>query len=440
MSAPTLRIGIVKIGKNTQFELCLAQLRLMLDLADTTELTDLTALETGAEFDLVVALGVCGSTPLSAVLARRRIPCLAMEAYLGFHPYHAAFYRAVEAGNGIVLPANDPEEIADSLAAVRARKGLQGTRLLVVDTHDEDFRAEEIATFARGCRETLGVEIIRRPVSELQERAKGVSDEDADAELARWYREILDGPSEMDDAHMRQVARLFIIERAMLEETGATGITVEDIGGFLLQPERHIMPNVTYGPLVFAGFLAAEEGDIEVLTTELLLRAGLDAHPTMSNLYLGFRDQFDTIAEMKKYTPEMQLEDYRQCVADNHFTASHFRAFGVLPPNMMTEDRYRVREAWTGQSMVVATPRLGPVMLARLTTDAHGLHLVPGEADALKIGDEYNWHRCRWFIQVPDMRDFINRCQHQHYVIGPKNDRERVLRVLTEKLLGLTIV
>ena len=101
-----------------------------------------------------------------------------------------------------------------------------------------------------------------------------MEDDAADRVLERWQAELMDVPGEMDMPHMRQVAKLYLAERAWLDETGAVGITVDDIGAFLVVTPRHIMPNVTYGALVSEGYLACEEGDIEVLTTELCCASG----------------------------------------------------------------------------------------------------------------------------------------------------------------------
>ena len=410
--------------------------------AEDDELAPASADELVADsgFDATVCLGICGSTPLAETLARQKLPCMAVEPHLGFHPYHAAFYRAVERGHGVVLPATTPGEIADSIQALRACRQLRGAKLIVVNGHEDGFRADEVQAFARGCRERLGVEVLRHSVAEMEERAAGHDDADADETPAQWYRDVLEGTGEMDDAHMRQVAKLYLAEREMLDEAGAVGITVDNIGGFLLTEPRKIMPNVTYGPLVFEGFLAAEEGDVEVLTTELLLSRGLGAHPTMSNIYLAYRDRFGALADHSEYTTAMEQDDFLQCLADDRVTAAHFSTSGVLPPAMMEEERYRIREtlpAWPGQSMIASTPKLGPVVMARIAPDASGLHFVPGQVDERGFGDHYGWYRGRWFIKIPSVSDFIARCQHQHYAIGPENGRRRVLEIMTEKLLGL---
>ncbi|MBN1557048.1 MAG: hypothetical protein JW951_02745 [Lentisphaerae bacterium] len=392
-----------------------------------------------ARADLVLATGLCGSNPFAAELGAAGVPVMPVTPYGGFHPYVAEFCRAVTRAGGTVLPADTPEEAQAALAAVRARKALRETRLLTVLAPDNVFVAEQTATFAAGFTGRTGVAMDIRATDEMAERADGVSDPAADAELARWEAEILDGPGEMDRAHMLRVARLYLAMRAMLEETGAAGISVADIAGFLLRDEPRVMPNAAYGPLVRDGFLAAEEGDAGVLASELLLYAGTGAHPTMSNVYFAYRDRLSALDDAKDYTHEMELEDCRQCFADNHITLAHFSTSGVLPPGMMTEARYTVREAvpsWPGQSMIAATPRLGPVVLARLDADGNALHWVPGEADALGTGDRYGWYRGRWFVRLPDAKAFARACLHHHYAVGPRPPDLTRLDTLAHTLLG----
>lgn len=392
------------------------------------------------QFDLILLSGVCGTYLAAAAIAAAQLPCMIVEPYLGFHPYHAGLRHQLEKQEVILLPASGPEEVVASLQAVRASKALAGTKLLVVHVPENEFRLGELESFSDHCRRCVGAEIVRRPVAELVERAGGVADTTADQELERWYAEVTEGPGEMDPDHLRQVAKLYLAEKQMLEEIGAVGLTVEEIQGFLSIEEPMIMPNVTYGILAFDGYLACEEGDIEALTSELLLYAGLGAQPSMSNLYLAYRDRFNALSSHTEYTHEMELADFRQCLEDSHVTAAHFSTSGVLPPNMMEEDRYRIREtlpAWPGQSMVSSTPKLGPVVIARLSGEGSAVHLVPGEIDGLGLGDQYGWYRGRYFIKLPSVGDFIHKCVHHHYAVGPENGRWQTLQILADKLLEL---
>ena len=408
--------------------------------ADTLEIVDAAALQAGAGFDVMFVTGACGPTPVADAVCRAGLPALCIDPHRGFHPYHAAFYHDVMRGGGTVLPADLPESIDASICAVRRRRAIRGTKLIVADPGTDEHRNQRIGTFADTCRERLGVEIVICSTDELKQLAASADHAAADAELRRWYADILEGPGEMDEAHMRQVARLYLAQRRMLEDAGAVGITSHDINGFLLGEPNAVMPNVSYGPLVCDGYLVCEEADIEALTTELLLYAGLGAHPTMGNVYFLFRDAFGKLATHEDYTREMELADCRQCFADNHVTLSHFSTSGVLPPEMREESRYTVREAlpaWPGQSMIAATPKLGPVVLARLDDDAASIHLAYGEADGLGFGDNLGWYRGRWFVRVPDAKEFAARCLHQHYVIARDSGAHEVLETLLHTLLGM---
>ena len=408
---------------------------------DNFTIGDTASLAQPGDWDVAVVWAPCGSCRQSRPLAEAKLPCFATAPPLVFHAFASTFYREVERGGGITLPAYDPASIAASLQAVRAKKTLNGIRLLVMDAHENDWRTAQIADFTQACRERFGVEIIYRPASELQSRAAAIDDEAAHRVLERWHAELMDVPGEMDATHMCQVAKLYLAERELLDETGAAGITVDDIGAFLIVTPRHVMPNVTYGALASEGYLVCEEGDIEVLTTELLLRVGLGAHPTMSNMYLAYRDAFDALGTYEGYTFEQERADYEQCVADGHLVAAHFSASGVLPPNMMEESRYQVRHAvpaWPGQSMIASTPKLGPVMLARLSPDASSIHIVPGEVDSRTMDDRFGWYRGRWFIKVASIPNFIAKCLHPHYVIGPENGQASTLTILIERLLHIS--
>jgi len=393
-------------------------------------------------WDLIIAWEPCGWSATAAPAARSQVPCMALLPPLVFHPYAAAFNREVEERGGVLLPAGDPGQIAASINAVRAGQIIKSTRLLVVDDNEDNARAARIGEFAVACGTRWGLEIIRRPVSELLALAAEQTDEAVETEWDRWLADLLIDAGEMSREHMMQVVRLYLAERRMLAENDANGITVDDIGAFLTIPEKRIMPNCTYAPLTRNGYLCCEEGDIEALATEAILQAGLSMHPTMSNIYMAYRDALEEVQEGQNYTPEMERRDYLQCIDDNHLVAAHFSTSGVLPADMMVEERYRIREAlpsWPGQSMTASTPRLGPVVLGRLNADASRIHLLSGVVDESRMNDRYGWYRGRWMIRVPSATSFTKHCIHQHYAIGRENSRSDVLDTLTRRILRLKI-
>lgn len=439
---PSLNVAAIGVAGKQPTDTYLDAVRSFLDPDDSLTILSPADDASACRADIAFMCGVCGSTPLSETVTAAGMPVLAIEPYRGFHPYHAAFYHDVRARGGRVLSAWSTEDIAASVRAVRAARALRDTRLIVAHAPGELYRAEEIRPFASAARKRLGIEIVITTTDDIKALARDVSDADADGELARWERDIIEGSGEMSRNYLRQTARLYVAHRRLLDDHDAAGITTSDIKGFLIDSKGEVMPNVAYGPLVFDGFLACEEGDIEVLVTELLLYAATGSHPTMSNIYFSYRDRFDALPDAGGYTPDMERDDCRQCFEDNHITAAHFSTSGVLPPGMMQEERYRVRETlpcWPGQGMISATPRLGPVWLARISNDVGTVHLEAGDADGLGAGDHYGWQRGRWFIRLPDTAAFARNCLHQHYAIGPRQDEWRTIRSLIRDVLRMEV-
>jgi len=417
----------------------LAACRTFLKPGDTLEAV-LPGQLSGGGYDMVFVTQVCGFSSLPPKVAAAGVPALCLEPYRGYHPYHAGFYRELRALGGTALPAWLPEDTEASVQAVRRRSALRGMKLLAVEPRGTGVRLAQLQAFDRACRERFGIEIVVRDTDELKERAGRYDDRAADAELARWYAEVFEGPGEADTAYLRDAARLYLAEKEMLAETGAVGITPQDIGAFLTIPKPVTMPNLSYGPLAFEGYLVCEEGDAEALATELLLQAGLGTRPTMSNIYFAYRDRFSALASYKDYTAEMELADCRQCFEDNRITAAHFSASGVLPPEMMVESRYKIRKtapSWPEQAMISATPKLGPVVLGRLGEQARDMHVEYGEADGHGLGDQYGWYRGRWFIRLNSTREFAARCVHHHYAIAPDHGDHRCLETLLYGLLRM---
>lgn len=367
----------------------------------------------------------CGPSDTAKPLCELRVPVLPFEPPLCFHPFHAAVEREVEARGGILLPSHSPDEVRAGISALRAQKTLAGLRLLVVDDHVSDSRGEEIQAFGNRLYEKTGVEIIHLPTGELLGRAASISSDRVASEWRRLSHEGFEDRGELNQEHLAQVTRLYLALRALLEEHAACGVTVDDIKAFLLGQFKdefpaNVMPNVAYSALVDDGYLACEEGDIEVLATELLLAVASGHHPTMSNIYLAFRDEFE--AHFGDYTGEREAADFEQCRRENILVAAHFSTSGVLPREMREEERVPIREtlpSWRGQSMVGGTPRRGPVRLARLSRDGSASHALPGDVVDVRMDESKGWYRGRWMIRIESVDEFIRHCQHQHYAIGP---------------------
>lgn len=460
---PALRVAVLCLEPGFEDRVNLADFQALLQPGDTCEALSINAFEAmaadpnqagGDTPDLLLLTRACGDNPLTAPLAKLDLPMLLTEAAGVFHPFHASVRAELRRRGARILPTVAPgKDQADALqaaiAAVRAAKRLRTSHLIVVIDDRSDWRSEHTRQLARTLETTLGVPFRIHTTEALREQAMAIGDREAQAELQRWYAEIFEGPGDMEPAYLLASAKLYLAQRALLEETGAIGISPSDIGGFLLSPTPppRVMPNLSYAPLVCDGYLVAEEADAGVLATELLLRAALDAHPTMSNLYFAYRDRYDALDDPHgRYSPDLEREDTQQSLRENRLVAAHFSTSGVLPPNMMREARYRVvrtRPSWPDQGMIAGTPRFGPVIVARLENDGRTLHRVAGQIDGLgaAFGEpRYGWYRGRWYIRIDDAAAFADRMLHQHYAIGPENGRAAVLEILAGNLLRLAVI
>jgi hypothetical protein len=136
-------------------------------------------------FDVVFVTQMCGYSNLPERIAAVGLPAICLEPHRGFHAYHAAFNDELRTLGGTVLPAQCPEEMEASIRAVRSRRALRGAKLLVVEPMGHERRIAMIRTFAEGCRERMGLDIVVRDTAELHERTLACGDAAADAELAR---------------------------------------------------------------------------------------------------------------------------------------------------------------------------------------------------------------------------------------------------------------
>ena len=382
---------------------------------------------------------VAVSPPLSVAsyadaIAGAGKPVLLLEPHCAFHPYQAGARAALTAAGGRVLPTDSPEAILNSVRAIAAMKRLRSSKaLLFVGDPGSYSDLEETA------ESMLGVNVEVRDVEELKEEARGVPDATAASTLAEWKEKTFSRIDGVADEHLAEVARLYHAEKNLLARHGANALGVEEFDPFLHQ--KLPMPNVTYALLKDEGIVCTEEADLGCLLTQLLMYAASGEQNTMSNIYMAFRSELEKRGPSAGYTPQMQLADYNECLADNCLVVSHFSTAGSLPRNMMVEDTWEVREtigAWPDQSMVYSTPKTGPVTLARLDQGLEHLDVYPAETAEVRKFDHLGWYRCRWLVRVGSAKTFVDTAIHHHYAIAPGHP-DPVLRTLVTRLLGIRI-
>ncbi len=391
--------------------------------------------------DLLVVAGNLEGLPYADHLAKAATPMVLTDPPLVFHPFQAPLRHQLQRRGAVVLPADRPASIAASIRAVAARRQLRLSRVLLCtaparnEGEPDSHKRMDAAAFER-----LGVAVIRRPVSELQQHAARVPDELARETLNHWRRTLIGNVDpHLPEAHLLDVARLYQAEKALLAETRANALGVEEFAPFL--NEHKAMPNVTYALLKDEGITCTEEADLPCLLTEMLLAAVQRQQVTMSNIYTAYRDEFERQPE-GPYTPAQQRADYEQCRHDQCAVVAHFSTAGSLPRNMMTDERYDIVEtlpAWPGQSMVAARPRTQPVLLARLWEECERIDLF-GPCDVVDVRQDprWGWYRGRWLVRLPAFDTFAAQSIHTHYAIAPHAQPE-ALETLLRYLLKISV-
>ncbi len=417
------------------------------DAAGAPLTDETTAAKAVLDADAVICLDAFGIGAFGRLLQAMPRPVLVMKRPLMWHPYDAQAKPYLEAWGCPLLPSDSRTSLEASLAALTARKRLQLDRLLVY-VQGENVAPEQEAAAPLAARLGCGLEV--RDVAELQGRAAEVSDAEAREVLARWRDEVLASAAQtLPEAHLVEVAKLYLAEKAAATECGATALTIREFEPFLFRGRA--MPNVTYAILKNEGILTAEEGDVGVLATQVLLRAATGLPNTMSNVYMAWRDAYDavpaTVVARRRidedgvtYTRAMEREDFEQCRRERVVVASHFGSAGSLPLEMMVEDRYELIEttpAWPGQSMLLSTPRLGPVVLGRIGREALDLDLFIGKGIEVLRLERDDWYRLRWLIRT-DTEAFIAKARHHHWAVAQPPDGQ-ALALLVETLLGMEL-
>ena len=134
-------------------------------------------------------------------------------------------------------------------------------------------------------KETLGIEIIRRPFTELNETWEKADKDQAQEVVNRWRRtaaEILD----VSDETLEKSARMYLAMKTCLQKHGASGITVNCLGGFY---GKHIFayPCLGFHELLNEGLVGACECDtlstltMVAMTTMTKGRPGYISDPVM---------------------------------------------------------------------------------------------------------------------------------------------------------------
>ena len=404
-----------------------------------TELDADTVTTLSQQCDVLIVCDHLLAWQSQTLFASVKCPVMMIDAPLVFHPYQAAC-RHMFVNNGVtVLPAQTPQHITESFIALQAQNWLgKSTMLVVTDPADTHPMRGDLHTRAAAIHKKTGASVILIPVDQLKLMASQVTDDHVQQVWEHWRKTLFSTVDPvLTQDHLNDTARLYVAMRQLVDTHQANAIAVEDIGSFLFNNQA--MPNLAHTALRAQGITTAEEGDLTMLITQLLLASVNQQQAMMSNVYLGYRDAWEKNKEHDAYTPEAIAADFNQCLVEKTVLLCHFGTAGIVPRSMTDDQFYRVVEtkpSWRGQSMSLAIPKRGDAQLARLDESNDELHVYPGKLIRTYDDPEGGWYRGRCLFHMPGIEHFVDHGFSAHYAISLKPNRQ-VLSTLCH-LLGIS--
>jgi len=165
------------------------------------------------------------------------------------------------------------------LRALGLRRMLRGSRLVVFGEQNFPWNAPAAGHLVT---ESLGTEIVVRPMSDIRERYGQFSDEAVDAVWAERRSRYVEGT--VQPAELRQAVRTYLAVRSILEEDRALGFGVNCFGDLVIRGGRDV-PCLAQALCREDGYIAGCDGDYLAMMSMVLTSFFLDKPCMMSNMY-----------------------------------------------------------------------------------------------------------------------------------------------------------
>lgn len=241
-------------------------------------------------------------------------------------------------GVEVYIVQNNHEGLA-LLRALAVRRFLRGAKMVVFGEQNFPWNARAVGGFLTS---SLGVELVIRPIADIQARYDRFSDALLDSlwKSRRGSRYVEKGVTK---AWLRQALRSYLAIREILEEEQALGFGVNCFGDLIIQGGRDV-PCLAQLLLREEGYIAACDGDFIAMAGMLLATHFLDRPSMTSNLYPvaytgALSDHFGD--------PLSPGESFPRADWGNLARLAHCGFVGVVSPEMTTEGQVYLRD-WGG--------------------------------------------------------------------------------------------
>jgi|GEM_PF-3087922 len=292
-------------------------------------------------------------------------------------------------------------DLQSQVTVLRAEKMLRETRALVIGEGWPSFSQVGNPESPRIVEDALGVEIVQRTIADLRNRWEAADRADAESLAAQW----LENAAEVDESARRDIvecAKMYLAMDALLEETGATAMTVNCRAWDLLSCEEFgafYSPCMGLTHLRWRGIPAACEADICALMSMALLN-----YVTGAPAFLG------NIGPVDPEGNSVRIGGHAACTVDMEGEGTPLEG-------------YRLRD-YGGRGGVASYLPIEagrPVTIARFDKSFRHLSLAAGETNRTEQGFE---------VALGDVSDFMHRCLvGDHYIVAYGDHVEPISRV-----------
>ncbi len=320
------------------------------------------------------------------------------------------------------------------LRSLAMRRMLDGARMVVFGEQNFPWNAHAAGHLVT---ESLGTEIVVRPIAAIRERAAARDDPAVEAAWsARSDRYLLGG---VRPEALREAVRTYLGIRDVLIEERALGFGVNCFGDLIIRGGRDV-PCLAQLLLREDGYIASCDGDYLAMLSMALTTYFLDKPAMMSNMYPvryvgALADHFgDPLSpEAAAYPPETWA---------NLARLGHCGWVGVVSPEMDPRGRVTLND-WGGTYEIHRDGRgcgvdgeMAPgerITVVELKFDARTLLLAGGEVCETTRHADMPHCESTALLRFDDLEGFVENISREHTVVV-YGDHLADLRVLAETL------
>jgi len=310
---------------------------------------------------------------------------------------------------------------AHGLALLRAlgmRRMLARSKLVVFGEQNFPWNAPAAGHLVT---ESLGTQIVVRPMADIRERQAAFSDADVDAAWAERRGRYVEAAVEA--AELRTAVRTYLAIREILRDERAMGFGVNCFGDLVIQGGRDV-PCLAQALLREDGYIASCDGDYLAMTSMALATFFLDKPCMMSNMYPvqyvgALEDHFgDPLSPDEDKYPREQWHNLARL--------GHCGWVGVVSPEMDPRGKvtlndwggtYEIKRDGRGCGIDGELAAGEPITILELKFDGRTLLVAAGEVCETTRHADMPHCESTALLRFDDLEGFVENISREHTVV-----------------------